>query len=82
MSCVAYTDGRYFPYRSAAVHIEDRGYQFADGVYEMLAVVGSCLVDEERPIVRIDGDPIRGEIPGPLSRRLRDAYLAHAAAAA
>ena len=82
MSCVAYTDGRYFPYRSAAVHIEDRGYQFADGVYEMLAVVGSRLVDEELPVIRIDGNPIRGVISGPLRRRLRDGDTANAAAAA
>ncbi|MBV8937880.1 MAG: D-amino acid aminotransferase, partial [Alphaproteobacteria bacterium] len=32
MSRVAYVDGQYLPHRSAAVHIEDRGYQFADGV--------------------------------------------------
>jgi D-alanine transaminase len=30
----AYVNGRYVPHGAAAVHIEDRGYQFADGVYE------------------------------------------------
>src|SRR6516164_7816360 len=39
MSRVAYVDGQYLPHRFAAVHVEDRGYQFADGVYEVLAVV-------------------------------------------
>ena len=34
MSRAAYVDGQYLPHRSAAVHIEDRGYQFADGVYD------------------------------------------------
>ncbi len=29
----AYVNGRYLPHAQAAVHIEDRGYQFADGVY-------------------------------------------------
>jgi len=33
MSRIAYVDGVYRPHRDAAVHIEDRGYQFADGVY-------------------------------------------------
>jgi D-alanine transaminase len=46
MSRVAYVDGQYLPHHSAAVHIEDRGYQFADGVYEVIAVVGGSLLDE------------------------------------
>ena len=35
MPRIAYVNGRYVPHREAAVHIEDRGYQFADGVYEV-----------------------------------------------
>ena len=38
MSRIAYVSGHYVPHRQAAVHIEDRGYQFADGVYEVIAV--------------------------------------------
>jgi D-alanine transaminase len=53
MSRVAYVDGQYVPHRSAAVHIEDRGYQFGDGVYEVLAVVGGHLVDEAAHLVRL-----------------------------
>jgi D-alanine transaminase len=41
MSRVAYVDGQYLPHRAAAVHIKDRGYQFADGVYEVMAAAGS-----------------------------------------
>ncbi len=33
------------------------------------------------PVVGIDGDPVGSGVPGPLNRRLRDCYLAHAAAA-
>ena len=33
MPRIAYVNGRYLPHRDAAVHIEDRGYQFADAVY-------------------------------------------------
>jgi hypothetical protein len=47
VSRTAYVDGQYLPHRAAAVHIEDRGYQFADGVYEVIAVVGGRLLDEE-----------------------------------
>ena len=80
MSRIAYVGRRSFPHRSAAVHIEDRAHRFADAVYEMLAVVGSCRVDEELPVVRIDGNPIWGVIPGPLSRRLGNGYHRTAAA--
>ena len=40
MSRVAYVNGRFVPHGQAAVHIEDRGFQFADGVYEVWAVLG------------------------------------------
>src|SRR5713226_615399 len=53
MSRIAYVAGRYLPHRQAAVHIEDRGYQFADGVYEVIAVVGGHLVDEEPHLTRL-----------------------------
>src|SRR5579862_3678491 len=53
MSRIAYVGGQYVPHRTAAVHIEDRGYQFADGVYEVLAVCGGRLVDEERHLARL-----------------------------
>ncbi|MBV9827557.1 MAG: D-amino-acid transaminase [Alphaproteobacteria bacterium] len=53
MSRIAYVAGHYLPHAQAAVHIEDRGFQFADGVYEVIAVVGGRLVDEERHMVRL-----------------------------
>jgi D-alanine transaminase len=46
MSRIAYVDGTYRPHSEAAVHIEDRGFQFADGVYEVIAVRGGRLIDE------------------------------------
>jgi D-alanine transaminase len=53
MSRIAYVDGQYVPHRQAAVHIEDRGYQFGDGVYEVISVVGGRLVDEEPHLQRL-----------------------------
>jgi D-alanine transaminase len=53
MSRIAYVSGSYVPHRQAAVHIEDRGYQFADGVYEVIAVRGGRLVDEEPHLRRL-----------------------------
>jgi D-alanine transaminase len=67
MSRVAYVDGRYVPHRLAVVHIEDRGYQFADGVYEVLAVVGGGLVDEEPHLLRLARSLSELRIGAPLS---------------
>src|SRR6202162_2826051 len=53
MSRIAYVAGQYLPHRKAAVHIEDRGYQFADGVYEVIAVMGGHLLDEEPHLARL-----------------------------
>ena len=40
MSRIAYVNGRYLPLPAASVNIEDRGYQFSDGVYEVCEVRG------------------------------------------
>jgi D-alanine transaminase len=53
VSRIAYVDGSYRPHREAAVHIEDRGYQFADGVYEVIAVRGGHLIDEALHLQRL-----------------------------
>ena len=145
MSRVAYVDGQYLPHRFAASHVEDRGYQFADGVYDDeghvtegastnswivtadgsvitrrgdAAILGgvsrlaaldtihrvgdrvverSFTVAEARaaseafltsttaellPVVKIDGEPVGGGVPGPITLRLRELYLVHATTAA
>ncbi len=53
MSRIAYVNGRYVPHGMAAVHIEDRGYQLADGVYEVCEVRGGRLIDEPRHMARL-----------------------------
>ena len=53
MSRIAYVNGRYRPHRDATVHIEDRGYQFSDGVYEVCEVKDGRLVDERRHMERL-----------------------------
>src|SRR5580704_2583389 len=53
MSRIAYVNGRYLPFRDAKVHVEDRGYQFADAVYEVCEVRGGRLIDERRHIERL-----------------------------
>jgi D-alanine transaminase len=53
MARVIYVNGVYAPYADAAVHVEDRGFQFADAVYEVCEVRGGCLVDERRHMARL-----------------------------
>jgi D-alanine transaminase len=45
MSRIAYVNGRYLPHRDARVHVEDRGYQFADGCYEVVAIRNGIFID-------------------------------------
>ncbi|MCH7710533.1 MAG: D-amino-acid transaminase [Proteobacteria bacterium] len=68
MSRVAYVNGLYLPHRRAAVHIEDRGYQFADGVYEVIAVKNGCFVDDGPHLDRLDRSLRELEIAAPMSR--------------
>lgn len=53
MSRIAYVNGRYVPHAHAMVHIEDRGYQFADGVYEVCEVRGGRMIEERRHMERL-----------------------------
>ena len=51
MTRVAYVNGRFVPHGQAAVHIEDRGYQLADAVYEVWAVFDGKL-EQISPVAR------------------------------
>lgn len=68
MSRIAYVNGRYLPHRDASVHVEDRGYQFADGVYEVCEVWNGHLVDEVRHLDRLDRSLGELRIPAPMTR--------------
>jgi D-alanine transaminase len=67
MSRVAYVAGQYLPHRRAAVHIEDRGYQFGDGVYEVIAVTDGHLVDETAHLARLRRSLSELRIAAPMS---------------
>ena len=68
MSRVAYVNGRYVPHRKASVHVEDRGYQFADGVYEVVLARGGRLIDEPAHLDRLQRSLDRLAIAMPLAR--------------
>jgi len=69
MSRIAYVNGRYLPMRDAMVHIEDRGYQFGDGVYEVCEVRGGRLIDARRHLARLERslDALRMRAPMSLN---------------
>lgn len=68
MSRIAYVNGRFVPQSQAAVNIEDRGYQFADGVYEVLHVHAGRFVDEDRHFARLERSLGEIRIDPPMSR--------------
>jgi D-alanine transaminase len=69
MSRIAYVNGRYLPMRKAVVHIEDRGYQFGDGVYEVCEVRDGRLIDERRHLARLSRSLGELQIRAPLSTK-------------
>lgn len=69
MTRVVYVNGAYAPYAEAAVHVEDRGYQFADAVYEVCEVLNGCLVDERRHLLRLRRSLSELHMPMPMDFR-------------
>jgi D-alanine transaminase len=86
---IAYVNGRYLPQARAMVHIEDRGYQFGDGVYEVCELSGGALIDEARHMERLQRSLGELSIAEPLAlgalglvarqviarNRIKDGYL-------
>jgi D-alanine transaminase len=75
MSRVAYVSGRYVPITEPAIRIEDRGYQFADGVYEVAKVIDGRLCDIDRHFDRLERSLAELAIPMPMSRRALAAVI-------
>ena len=53
MSRVAYVNGAYRPHGEASIHVEDRGFQFADGVYEVWSVFDGRMADFDGHMTRL-----------------------------
>lgn len=75
MSRVAYVNGQYVPHKDAAVHVEDRGYQFADGVYEVCEVWHGNIVDVPRHLDRLDRSLRELRIAWPMARKALEFVL-------
>jgi D-alanine transaminase len=79
MSRIAYVNGTYRPLADAAVHIEDRGFQFADGVYEVVYRHQGRMVDMELHLARLDRSLRELSIRPPVTRAALAAILAEVA---
>lgn len=75
MSRIAYVNGRFVPHGEAAVHVEDRGYQFGDAVYEVWFVAGGRLCDAEGHFARLERSLGELRIAQPMSRRALEFVL-------
>ncbi len=75
MSRIAYVNGAYVPHALASVHIEDRGYQFADGVYEVWAVRGGKLLDSAGHFARLERSLHELRIKAPMGAGALDVVL-------
>ena len=68
MSRIAYVNGRYVPQRAASVNIEDRGYQFADGIYEVVHLYDGRFIDEHLHLDRLERSLREISLPEPMTR--------------
>jgi len=68
MSRIAYVNGRYVPQRDASVNVEDRGYQFADGIYEVVHLYRGRFIDSDRHLTRLERSLGEVRIAMPMSR--------------
>jgi len=70
MPRIAYVNGRYVRHADACVHVEDRGYQFADGVYEVCEVARGYIMDMTGHLDRLDRSLRELSIAWPVGRRV------------
>jgi D-alanine transaminase len=75
MSRIAYVNGQYVSHAVAGISIDDRGFLFADGVYEVCEVYGGALVDETRHLDRLARSLNELHMQWPLSRRALEMIL-------
>ena len=69
MSRVIFVNGQYCDYNKSNIHVEDRGYQFADGVYEVFTVINSSVVDFAQHLDRLYKSLSELKIKSPISKK-------------
>ncbi len=67
MSRIVFVNGAFVPFEQALIPIMDRGFLFADGIYEVSAVVNGRLVDNDAHLARLDRSLKEIRIENPYS---------------
>lgn len=75
MSRIAYVNGRYVPHGAARVHVEDRGMQFSDAAYEVIAVIAGRPIDWDWHHERLERSLGELDIAAPMSATALSAVL-------
>ncbi|MBD0416233.1 D-amino-acid transaminase [Oryzicola mucosus] len=75
MPRIAYVNGRYVAHADAAVHIEDRGYQLGDGIYEVCEIAHGQVVDMTRHLDRLERSLRELSMRAPMSRKALSVVL-------
>lgn len=76
MTRIAYVNGRYVDHHEASIHVEDRGYQFADGVYEVIVFYNRTLVDGDLHLARLQRSLNELDITPPMGERALSLVIA------
>ncbi len=74
MSRISFVNGEYLEHKNSYVHIEDRGYQFADGVYEVFGVINQKIVDYHGHLNRLYNSLNQIQLKSPIHK---SAYFFH-----
>lgn len=69
MPRISYVNGRFVPHAEAKVAVEDRGFQFADSIYEVIALMGGALADERGHVDRLERSLAEIGMKLPVSRK-------------
>lgn len=75
MSRIAFVNGRYLPLHEAQVHVEDRGYQFSDGIYEVCLVLGGVMLDRDAHLDRLESSLAALAIAMPMHRAVLASHM-------
>jgi D-alanine transaminase len=65
---IAYVDGRYLAHGDAGVHIEDRGLQLGDSIYEVFRIAAGRFLDEAPHLDRLERSLAEIEMAMPVTR--------------
>lgn len=75
MPNIAFVNGKWSPLAAASVSVEDRGFQFGDGVYELLRTYGGEIFHVEEHLARLESSAKEIEIALPYTARQMEKFI-------